>query len=124
MGEFLIAFEPIILVIHFIAAFFLVTFILLQSGKGSDIGAAFGAGGSQSLLGTTGASTILTKATIVIAMVFLVTSLSLATTAKFTATGGSGHSIIQDELSEGTKDSDTTTSSTDENNGTENPLEE
>lgn len=52
--------------------------VLLQTGKGSDIGAAFGGGSSQTLFGSTGASTFLSKATTVIAIVFMITSLSLA----------------------------------------------
>lgn len=98
MATFLIAFEPIILILHFIVAVFLITVILLQSGKGSDIGAAFGAGGSQSLFGARGASTILTKATTIVAIIFLLTSLCLATTAKFVASGGTGDSLIKSEL--------------------------
>lgn len=98
MATFLVAFEPIILVLHFIVAVFLIMVILLQSGKGSDIGAAFGAGGSQSLFGARGAATILTKATTIVAIVFLLTSLCLATTAKYVASGGSGDSLIKSEL--------------------------
>ena len=98
MTTFLVAFEPIILVFHFIMAVFLITVILLQSGKGSDIGAAFGAGGSQSLFGARGAATFLTKATTVVAFLFLLTSLCLATTAKYVASGGNGNSLIKSEL--------------------------
>jgi|APSaa5957512535_1039671.scaffolds.fasta_scaffold70207_4 preprotein translocase subunit SecG len=99
MGAFLLAFEPIIVVVHILMALFLVGTILLQSGKGTDIGAAFGAGGSQSLFGSGGATTILTKITVGVAMMFLLTSLSLAATAKYSATGG-GASMIADELAE------------------------
>jgi preprotein translocase subunit SecG len=52
--------------------------VLLQTGKGADMGAAFGGGSSQTLFGSTGASTFLTKATTVAAIVFMITSLSLA----------------------------------------------
>lgn len=98
MASFLIAFEPMILVLHFVGAVLLILTILLQSGKGSDIGSAFGAGGSQSLFGARGASTFLTKTTTVIAIIFLATSLWLATTAKYMASGGSGGSLIKSEL--------------------------
>jgi preprotein translocase subunit SecG len=52
--------------------------VLLQTGKGADMGAAFGGGGSQTLFGSTGASTFLSKATTVAAIVFMLTSLGLA----------------------------------------------
>jgi len=52
--------------------------VLLQTGKGADMGAAFGGGGSQTLFGSTGASTFLSKATTVAAIVFMLTSLILA----------------------------------------------
>jgi preprotein translocase subunit SecG len=52
--------------------------VLLQTGKGADMGAAFGGGGSQTLFGSTGASTFLSKATTVAAIVFMLTSLVLA----------------------------------------------
>jgi len=52
--------------------------VLLQTGKGADMGAAFGGGSSQTLFGSTGASTFLSKATTVAAVVFMLTSLILA----------------------------------------------
>jgi preprotein translocase subunit SecG len=70
--------ETVILIIHCLVAVFLITTILLQSGKGADIGAAFGAGSSQTVFGPRGATTILSKITIGSALIFLVTSLTLA----------------------------------------------
>lgn len=52
--------------------------VLLQTGKGADMGAAFGGGSSQTLFGSTGASTFLTKATTAAAIIFMLTSLALA----------------------------------------------
>jgi len=52
--------------------------ILLQTGKGADMGAAFGGGSSQTLFGSTGSSTFLSKLTTVAAVVFMLTSLGLA----------------------------------------------
>jgi preprotein translocase subunit SecG len=52
--------------------------VLLQTGKGADMGAAFGGGGSQTLFGSTGASTFLSKATTGAAIIFMLTSLALA----------------------------------------------
>lgn len=74
--------EPLILVFHVLICIFLVVAILLQAGKGADLGAAFGAGSSQSLFGARGAATFLTKLTTVVAILFLATSLTLATLHK------------------------------------------
>ena len=52
--------------------------VLLQTGKGTDMGAAFGGGSSQALFGSTGASTFLSKATAAAAVMFMLTSLCLA----------------------------------------------
>jgi preprotein translocase subunit SecG len=72
-------FMPILLVaIHIIVCIALIMIVLLQTGKGADMGAAFGGGSSQTLFGSTGASTFLSKATTVAAIVFMLTSLSLA----------------------------------------------
>lgn len=98
MGKYLLDFSTLILVVHFAAVFLLITVILLQSGKGGGIGAAFGAGGSQSLFGARGASTLLTKITTVSAIVFLLTSLCLASIAKYNAAGGKNDLELQQEL--------------------------
>ncbi len=67
-----------ILVIHIIVSLVLMLVILLQDGKGGDLVSALGGGGSQTLFGSTGAASFLTKATIVLTIVFVLTSLSLA----------------------------------------------
>ncbi len=73
---------PILLVIiHVFVCIALIMIVLLQTGKGADMGAAFGGGGSQTLFGSTGASTFLSKATTVAAIVFMLTSLTLAYTS-------------------------------------------
>jgi len=70
---------PILFVIiHVIACIALIMIVLLQTGKGADMGSAFGGGSSQTLFGSTGASTFFSKATTIAAIVFMVTSLSLA----------------------------------------------
>jgi len=66
-----------LIVLHIIVAFIMVGVILLQSGKGAEIGAAFG-GSSQTVFGARGASTLLSKLTAISATIFMVTSLSLA----------------------------------------------
>jgi preprotein translocase subunit SecG len=70
-----------LIVLHVFVAFIMVGVILLQSGKGAEIGAAFG-GSSQTVFGARGASTMLSKLTAVTATIFMVTSLSLAIMAK------------------------------------------
>ena len=69
--------ETFVFVIHILVAVFLIGSILLQAGKGADIGAAFGAGGSQAVFGPRGAATLLHKVTIVAAVLFLSTSVTL-----------------------------------------------
>ena len=67
----------IITIIHVIVCFALVLIVLLQAGKGAEMGAAFG-GASQTLFGSSGAMGFLTKLTTVAAIVFMITSLMLA----------------------------------------------
>ena len=67
----------IITIIHVFVAIAVIMIVLLQTGKGADMGIAFGGGSSQTLFGTTGASTFLSKSTTVIAVIFMVTTFSL-----------------------------------------------
>jgi preprotein translocase subunit SecG len=67
----------ILLIVHVIVCFFLIFIVLLQSGKGAELGAAFG-GSNQTIFGSRGAATFLNKMTTVAAVVFMLTSLSLA----------------------------------------------
>ena len=66
----------IVPVIHILSCFFLIVVVLLQTGKGADMGAVFG-GGSQTLFGSGGAGNFLTRLTTATAIVFMVTSLIL-----------------------------------------------
>jgi preprotein translocase subunit SecG len=75
----------LLLIIHIIVCLMLIAIVLLQSGKGAEIGAAFG-GSSQTLFGSRGAATFLSKLTTIAAVVFMITSLTLAVV---TAKGGS-----------------------------------
>lgn len=70
-------FTTLILVIHIVVCIALILIILLQSGKGADIGAVFGGGSSQTVFGSTGATPFLSKVTIGAAVVFMVTSIIL-----------------------------------------------
>ena len=67
----------IITIIHIIVCFILIIAVLLQSGKSADLAGAFGGGGSQTVFGPRGAATILSKATTISAVVFMLTSLGL-----------------------------------------------
>ncbi len=64
-------------VVHVGACIFLLIVVLLQSGKGAEIGAVLGGAGSQTLFGGSGGGTFLSKVTAWMAVVFMVTSLSL-----------------------------------------------
>lgn len=74
--------ETLVTVVHYGVCIFLIGVILLQAGKGADIGAAFGAGGSNTVFGARGPATFLNKLTIVAALTFLLTSITLAQFAK------------------------------------------
>ena len=65
-------------VLHFMVCFILIGVVLLQRGKGSDIGAALGGGGANTVFGSRGAGNFLTRITTGSAIVFMCTSLSLA----------------------------------------------
>ena len=67
-----------LIVLHVIVALFLVLIVLLQTGKGAAMGSAFGSGASQTMFGSSGAGDLLSKLTTAAAVVFMLTSLSLA----------------------------------------------
>lgn len=73
--------ETILLTFHYLICFFLIVAILLQVGKGADIGAVFG-GASQTVFGGRGPATFLSKLTAAVAIAFLVTSIWLAQISK------------------------------------------
>ncbi|OLA95213.1 MAG: preprotein translocase subunit SecG [Candidatus Rokubacteria bacterium 13_2_20CM_69_15_2] len=68
----------VLIVVHIIASFAIIGIVLLQAGKGADIGSAFGGAGSQAVFGSMGTPTVLGKITAVIAIIFTITSFSLA----------------------------------------------
>ena len=70
--------SALLITLHVVVCIALIMIVLLQTGKGADMGAAFGGGSSQTLFGSTGASTFLSKATTVAAIIFMLTSLGLA----------------------------------------------
>ncbi len=69
--------ETLILVLHVAAALCVIGLVLLQHGKGADMGAAFGSGSAGSLFGSSGSANFLSRTTAVLAAVFFVTSLGL-----------------------------------------------
>ena len=69
--------ETLVLVVHVLTALAIVGLVLLQHGKGADVGAAFGSGASGSLFGASGSANFLSRATAMLAVVFFLTSLGL-----------------------------------------------
>ena len=84
--------STIVTTLHIIAGLFLILVVLLQTGKGAAMGSAFGSGASQTMFGSSGAGSFLTKLTTAAAVVFMVTSLTLATMSSDKTRG----SVIQD----------------------------
>ena len=68
----------LLLTIHILVALAIIGLVLMQHGKGADMGAAFGSGASGSLFGATGSANFLSRTTGILAAVFFATSLSLA----------------------------------------------
>jgi preprotein translocase subunit SecG len=69
--------ESVVLVLHVLTAIAVCGFVLLQHGKGADMGAAFGSGASGSLFGAAGSANFLSRTTAILATVFFVTSIGL-----------------------------------------------
>ena len=73
--------SAILITIHVIVCVFLIIVVLLQSGKAADLAGAFGGMGSQTAFGPRGSATLLSKATTISAIVFMLTSISLSVVA-------------------------------------------
>jgi preprotein translocase subunit SecG len=69
--------HTLVLVLHILAAIGIVVLVLLQHGKGADMGAAFGSGSAGSLFGSAGAANFLSRTTAILAAVFFASSLAL-----------------------------------------------
>jgi preprotein translocase subunit SecG len=67
-----------VITVHIIACLLLIAIVLLQQGKGQDLASAFGGGGSQTAFGPRGSANVLSRATTILAGLFMVTSLSLS----------------------------------------------
>lgn len=72
--------HTLLMIVHIVSATCIVALVLVQRGKGADAGAGFGAGASGTVFGARGATTALSRATAVLATIFMVTSLMLAYT--------------------------------------------
>ncbi len=92
-----------ILVFHVIVALAVIGLVLLQHGKGADMGSGFGGGSSGSLFGASGSANFLSRATAVLATVFFLTSLALAylATHKPRAGGGVMDAVKTDQTAPG-----------------------
>jgi preprotein translocase subunit SecG len=83
--------------IHVIVCLFLIGVVLLQSGKSADIAAAFGGMGSQTAFGPRGAATVLTRATTWAAIIFMLTSFTLAIVASRRSGNTGSGSVLSGE---------------------------
>ena len=81
------------LLVHILVCIFLITVVLLQSGKAADLAGAFGGMGSQTAFGPRGSATLLSKATTISAVVFMITSLALSILA--TRSAGLGATVLE-----------------------------
>ena len=88
----------LLVTIHVLVCLFLIAVVLLQSGKAADLAGAFGGMGSQTVFGPRGSATVLTRATTISAIVFMITSLSLSVIGT-SATGTAPGSDILDRIS-------------------------
>ena len=110
----------VIIVVHVLVALAIIGLVLLQHGKGADMGSGFGGGSSGSLFGATGSANFLSRATAVLATVFFLTSLGLAYLATNKPKTGGGvldavksqpaekapEKAVQDKPAEGSKGKD------------------
>jgi len=84
--------ESVLLAVHVLVAAALIGFILLQHGKGADMGAAFGSGASGSLFGAAGSANFLSRTTAILAAIFFLSSLALT---YFASTRGPSKDLMQ-----------------------------
>ena len=85
----------LVLAVHVLVCIFLVVVVLLQSGKAADLAGAFGGMGSQTAFGPRGSATLLSKATTISFVLFIVTSMTLSILA--TRSAGLGASVLEDQ---------------------------
>ncbi len=93
--------ENLIFLVHVLTALAIIGLILLQQGKGAEMGASFGSGASQTLFGSSGSGNFFSKMTALLAFVFFVTSFSLAVIAKQSASvedGGPLPAVVEENI--------------------------
>jgi len=88
--------DSILVMVHLAVAVALVALVLVQQGKGADMGAAFGSGASQTVFGAQGSGSFLTRTTAVLATVFFLTSLTLA---YFSGQSNTSSSVVDTAIS-------------------------
>ena len=86
----------LLVIIHVLLGFAIIGIVLLQAGKGADIGSAFGGGGTQAVFGSMSTPTLLGKITSAVALVFMVTAFGLTLLG-----GGRGGSVVGEPLRRG-----------------------
>ena len=91
MGDYLFS---LVLTVHVLVGLGVIGLVLVQHGKGADMGAAFGGGSSGSLFGATGSANFLSRSTAVAATLFFVCTLALAYFGNLRGAGGSDGSIL------------------------------
>ncbi len=92
----------ITLTVHILVGLAVIGLVLLQHGKGADMGAAFGSGASGSLFGATGSANFLSRSTAVLATIFFITSLSLTYMVGQRPTAAPGGSVVDTVKTEST----------------------
>jgi preprotein translocase subunit SecG len=88
----------VVIALHVLIALAIIGLVLLQHGKGADMGSGFGGGASSSLFGATGSANFLSRATAVLATLFFLTSLGLAYLATNKPRGGGVLDAVKKEL--------------------------
>jgi len=88
--------QTIVVVFHLVLSVALVVLVLIQRGKGADVGAAFGSGASQTVFGSQGSGSFLTRTTAILATLFFASSLTLA----YFTTQGTNQKSVTETLAE------------------------
>jgi preprotein translocase subunit SecG len=88
------------LIVHVVVCLFLIIVVLLQSGKAADLAGAFGGMGSQTAFGPRGSATLLSKATTISAVLFMITSLALSVMA--TKNAGLATTVLEEQSTKST----------------------
>src|SRR5581483_4104519 len=90
----------LLMIVHVVVCIFLIIVVLLQSGKAADLAGAFGGMGSQTAFGPRGSATLLSKATTISAVIFMITSLTLSIMA--TRNAGLGTTVLEERTTKPT----------------------